>query len=671
MSDGQNQKFVRRLFHCFMLAALVHVIITGQVLADGCFVWDRGADLNEPSQKAIIRWDGTREVLLLQVRYEGPAEDFAWIVPLPSKPEVTAVDADKSPFAEISRYTQERVRWGRAFRESGRDSERTEVTVLDRKVAGVYDIAVLSSGDAGALSGWLNKNGFAFPASRADVLEHYTKKKWVYAAMRIDRKSLGKDEISKLRTGELQPIRFSFPATEMVYPLRISSVNAGKTEILLYVLADAPMVVKNDHKKEGFSIDHNLVELREFQDHEYGTYRKIMKGELPLTRKALGIPADTRLSLCKYKDEYDAREMTDDLVFEHFEPLPYLIKRANMHRFYREILAGIYGEILVKNAVKYLIMLAKDEDPDVRSFLACNPNTPADILIMLAEDEYWYVRTCLAGNPNSPADILKKLTNDHVPYVRKSVADNPNTSADILIMLARDENSEVRRSVAGNPNSPPDILIMLAKDEYSYVRFFVAGNPNTPADILIMLAKDENSDVRISVACNPNTPADILIMLPKDENSDVRISVADNPNSPADILIMLAKDEDSDVRRPVADNPNTPADILIMLAKDEYSYVRWSVARNPKTPADILIMLAKDEDSGVRSSVAGNPNSPADILIMLLAKDEYRGVRWSAAGNPKTPADILKKLTNDHDPEVRKKAFSNLKKRGVKPYATE
>lgn len=236
MSDGQNQKVARRLSRCLILAALMHVIVTGQALADGCFVWDRGADLNEPSQKAIIWWDGAREVLLLQVRYEGPAEDFAWIVPLPSKPDISAVDADKSPFAEISLYTQKRIRWRM------RGIERAEVTVLDRKVAGVYDIAVLSSADAGALSGWLNKNGFAFPASRTDVLEHYTEKKWVYAVMRIDRKALGRDEISKLRTGELQPVRFSFAAAGAVYPLRISSVNAGETEILLYVLADAPML---------------------------------------------------------------------------------------------------------------------------------------------------------------------------------------------------------------------------------------------------------------------------------------------------------------------------------------------------------------------------------------------------------------------------------------------
>jgi|WetSurMetagenome_2_1015567.scaffolds.fasta_scaffold24156_2 hypothetical protein len=46
------------------------------------------------------------ETLVLAVKYEGPAADFAWIVPLPAKPDVKAIDADKNPFAEISVFTQ-------------------------------------------------------------------------------------------------------------------------------------------------------------------------------------------------------------------------------------------------------------------------------------------------------------------------------------------------------------------------------------------------------------------------------------------------------------------------------------------------------------------------------------------------------------------------------------
>jgi hypothetical protein len=252
-------------------------IAVADVYSDGCFVWRRGADLNEPSQKAIIYWREGKEVLILQVKYEGQAEDFAWIVPLPAYPEVTAIDANKSPFAEISLYTQRRFRWGRKGMPITSAVSEGLVTVIERKIVGVYDIAVLSAIDPGALNKWLNNNGYAFPTERSDLLEHYTKKSWVYVAMRIDPNALKKDEVEKLKVGELQPIRFTFAADEMVYPLKISSINAGETELLLYLLANDPMVVKTENKRQDFSIESNLVpyigsNTIKYLDPQYGTY---------------------------------------------------------------------------------------------------------------------------------------------------------------------------------------------------------------------------------------------------------------------------------------------------------------------------------------------------------------------------------------------------------------
>ena len=176
-----------------MLPLLLTAALTAPAHGDGCFVWNKGADLNEPSQKAIIYWKDGTEVLVLQVKYEGPAEEFAWIVPLPSRPGVAAIESKKSPFAEISLYTQLRARWGYRGRGVDHAQGKGQVTVLERKVVGVYDIAVLASTDADALAGWLKRNGYAFPAKRKDVLAHYTKKKWFYVAMRIDRKALGEN----------------------------------------------------------------------------------------------------------------------------------------------------------------------------------------------------------------------------------------------------------------------------------------------------------------------------------------------------------------------------------------------------------------------------------------------------------------------------------------------
>src|SRR5437867_3980508 len=76
------------------------------VLADGCFVfrWNKKVDINEPTQKAIIVHDAGREDLLLQVKYEGPLEEFGWLIPVPALP--TIEKGSMEPFYELSRLTQ-------------------------------------------------------------------------------------------------------------------------------------------------------------------------------------------------------------------------------------------------------------------------------------------------------------------------------------------------------------------------------------------------------------------------------------------------------------------------------------------------------------------------------------------------------------------------------------
>jgi len=310
---------------CFRLLASAAVLLlcSDCLLADGAFVWHKGADLHEPQQKAILYWHGGREAMVLQVKYEGPAERFGWVVPLPARPQVEAIEPEDSPFAEISLYTQHRQRWG--LRSKGEAAGQDAVTVLERKIAGVYDVAVLAATDAGALAGWLEKHGFAFPRNRKDVLDHYVHKRWVYVAMRIDPKQLGRDEVKKLRTGELQPVRFAFQARRMVYPLRISSVNAGKTEVLLYLLAERPMVLADGPAGGGFNVETNYPRYRTDwnADPRYGTYRQAKGAELPKTWKAIGVPESRPLHLMKYRGAYTGTTMTDDLAFAPMKPVAY------------------------------------------------------------------------------------------------------------------------------------------------------------------------------------------------------------------------------------------------------------------------------------------------------------------------------------------------------------
>ena len=91
----------------FCLAIIL--VATTKSFGDGCFVapkfvWDKHRDINEPAQKAILVYDAGREDLILQVKYEGPVDEFGWLIPVPNLP--TVQKGSMKCFYELSQYTQ-------------------------------------------------------------------------------------------------------------------------------------------------------------------------------------------------------------------------------------------------------------------------------------------------------------------------------------------------------------------------------------------------------------------------------------------------------------------------------------------------------------------------------------------------------------------------------------
>ncbi len=288
--------------------------------ADGCFVWRKGADINEPAQKALVYGDGQNETIVLQVRYGGPAEDFAWIVPVPSRPRVDALREEDDPFPELSWYTQRRQRWGVGARSAEHPGD---VVVLERKIAGVYDMAVLEAADPRALATWLDAEGFAMPKGAARVLGPYVAGAWFFVAMRIDPAQLDRDEIGALARGELQPIRVRFRSARLVYPLFISSLNAGRLDLLLWVLAPVPVVPEGwASALPGFEAGENVPGMA-FFDERWGTFARLGTQDLLRTKRVVGVSPAARLHLSRFRTTIDAAAIRGDIGFTTFPAVPY------------------------------------------------------------------------------------------------------------------------------------------------------------------------------------------------------------------------------------------------------------------------------------------------------------------------------------------------------------
>jgi len=242
------------------LVAILFLLATPAtpVLADGgFFLEEMFLDLYESAQRAVILYgNGTgnctgnctgnyTEHLILSVSFEGDAEDFAWVIPVPNKPEIAVSDPEL--FWELYDFTRTEMPPEHGFGCSDgaglAPGDGNGVDVIEEKVVGPYATAILSATNATALADWLNANGYIFPETSEEIISEYIEKEWYFVATKIN--AVDEDTGYALAEGDIEPIVLSFASDEIVYPLRITSLsatNATPPEVLLYVFADHIMV---------------------------------------------------------------------------------------------------------------------------------------------------------------------------------------------------------------------------------------------------------------------------------------------------------------------------------------------------------------------------------------------------------------------------------------------
>ncbi|MHB8521953.1 MAG: DUF2330 domain-containing protein [Limisphaerales bacterium] len=255
------------LIACAILFLPVDGLTLRAILADGCFVfkWNKKIDINEPTQKAIIVYAAGREDLLLQAKYEGPVDEFGWLIPVPSLPKVE--EGSMQPFYELSQLTQREFDLG--FREvagagpaKGRAHEAVDVIAV--RTVGAYEVAILSAREAGSLTRWLRTHDYSIPAGRDGIIDDYIRKGWYFVAARIQlnggvafkmasgafpKEPAAPAKTSKviqrqLSSGELHPLLISFDTPQCIFPLRISAVGGKPSEVSVYVLSSEPLLDK-------------------------------------------------------------------------------------------------------------------------------------------------------------------------------------------------------------------------------------------------------------------------------------------------------------------------------------------------------------------------------------------------------------------------------------------
>jgi hypothetical protein len=262
------------------LIVVALVACTARVQADGKFFGVVAAEGNGdptiPAQRAVIAWDPPYQTLAIDTAFVGVGDRFAWLVPLPSEPEIRP--ATRGMFDSVAALTAPRITpasqtlpgqmlavmliitviIGLLARSRSRDivivvllclllpvvlvpamgkSKRSvsdpfpAVEVLNRASAGVYDTATLSAEHADELIAWLNAEGFATPEGVRSVVQQYLDRGWVFAAAKVR---------ADTTAGEHQPhpLCFRFQSESPVYPMELTGVGNSDIRLDLFVFAD-------------------------------------------------------------------------------------------------------------------------------------------------------------------------------------------------------------------------------------------------------------------------------------------------------------------------------------------------------------------------------------------------------------------------------------------------
>jgi MYXO-CTERM domain-containing protein len=235
----------------------------GDVLACGGFFCSQSSPVNQARERIVFAQNPDDTVTaIIQIDYAGPAERFAWLLPIAGNPEVgiSSTDAiDAISQATEPSYTYE-TRYegtcdvydfadddGGGDESFGADAGAVEeggppVLVLSSGTVGPFDYVVIQPSSevddkAQVALDWLDENGYDVTSVGPDVLRPYLDSGLNLIAFRLTK---GSD------TGSIRPVMITYPSTQPSIPLRPTAVAAqDDMGILVWVLGSQRAVPEN------------------------------------------------------------------------------------------------------------------------------------------------------------------------------------------------------------------------------------------------------------------------------------------------------------------------------------------------------------------------------------------------------------------------------------------
>lgn len=173
---------------------------------------------------------------LIEILYQGSADDFSWILPIPGAIDADALDVPVNGarvFDELHRQTDVQfipplrpecaTNFERAMEDEAEEAMEDEgdggVEIFASGEVGPFEFDVIGSEDPDALIDWLRGNDYRVTRAMVPLLDIYVEQDMAFIAMRL---------LDGETSDSISPIEITYEGTEPMIPLQLTAVAAQR-----------------------------------------------------------------------------------------------------------------------------------------------------------------------------------------------------------------------------------------------------------------------------------------------------------------------------------------------------------------------------------------------------------------------------------------------------------
>ncbi|MEM9156390.1 MAG: DUF2330 domain-containing protein [Cyanobacteria bacterium P01_F01_bin.33] len=234
----------------------------------GFYVSQANASLYNQASQVILARDDDRTVVTMANDFQGEADDFAMVVPVPvvlqpgqvhvGDPEIVKrLDSFSAPrlveyFDENPCMLREELREFESAisldvapaSPARQRANSLGITIESEFSVGEYDILVLSAKESSGLETWLTENGYTIPDNAQPLLQPYIRQGMKFFVAKVNLAEHAKSGYQYLR-----PLQIAYESPKFMLPIRLGMTNArGEQDLLIYALSPRGQVELTNYR---------------------------------------------------------------------------------------------------------------------------------------------------------------------------------------------------------------------------------------------------------------------------------------------------------------------------------------------------------------------------------------------------------------------------------------